>query len=115
MIRNIEFYNNPSGEVIVKPQGQAAFVLKETHREFISDILLYISEMYPKDYEALMELYSKSSRNRIYYEYLAVSRFVRCNFGEYDQLSTDIDMQGYFKFEEVKCPLRGECKFEGII
>jgi len=114
MIKNVEFYNM-SGEVLVKPQGKAAYILKETHREFISDMLLYISEMYPKAHEALMELYSKSSRNRMYYEYLAVTRFIRCNFGEYDQLTPDIDPNGFYKFEEVKCPLRGECKLECIL
>lgn len=114
MIKNVEFYNM-SGEILVKPEGESAYVLKETHREFISDMLLYISEMYPKAYKALMDLYSKSSRNRTYYEYRAVTRFIRCNFGEYDQLTEDIDRHGFFKFEEVKCPLRSECSLECIL
>ena len=27
----------------------------------------------------------------------------------------DIDADGFFHFEEVGCPLRGECRYEGVI
>ena len=51
----------------------------------------------------------------ILYEFNIVSRFCRCNFGEYDAHTPDIDADGFFHFEEVKCPLRGECRMEGVI
>ena len=44
-----------------------------------------------------------------------VRRFCKCNFGELDNTSRDIDKNGGFNFERVKCPMRGECKYEGII
>ena len=44
-----------------------------------------------------------------------VRRFCKCNFGELDNTSRDIDKKGGFNFERVKCPMRGECKYEGII
>lgn len=43
-----------------------------------------------------------------------VDRFIRCNFGEHDTLTQDIDNQ-IVNFEEVKCPLRGICEFQGVI
>ena len=42
-------------------------------------------------------------------------RFIRCNFGADDRLSSDI-IDDCLNFEEVKCPLRGKfCKDEGLI
>ena len=35
--------------------------------------------------------------------------------GEYDQYRLDINHHGLLQFEEVHCPLRGECRHEGII
>ncbi|WP_197421706.1 sigma factor-like helix-turn-helix DNA-binding protein [Prevotella sp. DNF00663] len=44
-----------------------------------------------------------------------VERFVRCNFGEHDLLTQDIE-HDMLHFEEVRCPLRGGyCKHENII
>lgn len=43
-----------------------------------------------------------------------IDRFVRCNFGEQDFLSYDVDNE-VLNFEEVRCPLRGICENEGII
>lgn len=62
-----------------------------------------------------MQLYSSSTMNRWHYEFRVVHRFIRCNFGEYDQYNLDINKDGQFVFEEVKCPLRGECEHEGVI
>lgn len=114
MMEKIEFYNTPDGSVCVKPVGQPMFVLDESHRELIQEMLVTISELYPDSFKALSELYSRSERNRSYYEYRIVHRFIRCNFGEYDALNNDIDAAG-FHMEDVKCPLRGECLMEGRI
>ena len=114
-LHNTEFYTTPEGTVMVKPVGQSAYELKENRREIVCAILAIIRERYPKAHAALMELYSSSSMNRIYYEYRVVHRFIRCNFGEYNQGSIDINHHGVFQFEEVGCPLRGECPLEGVV
>ena len=107
-MNSIEFYNTPEGDVMVKPVGQTAYVLSEKHRDLISGMLTVIRDRYPQAHEALMKLYSKRSMNRTYFEFSVVSRFIRCNFGEYDQYNHDINQIGQWKFEEVRCPLRGE-------
>lgn len=112
---NIEFYNTPDGDVIVKELNKPACILKEQDRDLISEMLSIISDRYPKAYKKLMELYSCSSMNRNFYEFRVVHRFIRCNFGEYDQFNQDINAFGQFIFEEVKCPLRGDCKLEGVV
>ena len=81
----------------------------------IKSILDRIRECYPDAYKALMECYQKSAQNIPYFQYLMVRRFCKCNFGELDNTSRDIDKKGGFNFERVKCPMRGECKYEGII
>lgn len=115
MIRNIEFYNTPDGNIAVKPTDGAMYYLTEKNTEIISEMLTVINELYPQAFKELSELYSKSQRNRAYFEYKIVHRFIRCNFGEYDALNQDIDHKGQFHFENVKCPLRGECRLEGIV
>lgn len=111
----IEFYNTPDGSVCCKPDGKPMFVLDESCRNLIENMLITIKELYPDAFKALSELYSTSERNRSFYEYRMVHRFIRCNFGEYDALRKDVDAMGGFNVEEVKCPLRGECIFEGRI
>ena len=81
----------------------------------IKSVLDRIRECYPDAYKALMECYQKSAQNIPYFQYLIVRRFCKCNFGELDNTSRDIDKNGGFNFERVKCPMRGECKYEGII
>ena len=108
-IINIEFYTTPEGVVMVKPVGQPAYELK------VCAMLAIIRERYPKAHDALMKLYSSSSMNRTWYEYKVVHRFIRCNFGDYNQGAIDINHNGTFQFEEVGCPLRGECPLEGVV
>ena len=81
----------------------------------MKSVLDRIRECYPDAYKALMECYQKSAQNIPYFQYLMVRRFCKCNFGELDNTSRDIDKNGGFNFERVKCPMRGECKYEGII
>lgn len=87
----------------------------EDKTDLIKLILDRVRECYPDAYKALEENYSKSSANIPYYQYLIANRFCRCNFGELDSSKKDIDQKGMFNFERVKCPLRGECRFEGVI
>lgn len=115
VISNIEFYNTPEGDVMMKELGQPAVTLNDTDRPTIEYMLAVIRDRYPKAHTRLMKLYSSSTMNRWHYEFRVVHRFIRCNFGEYDQYNFDINNDGQFNFEEVKCPLRGECEHENVI
>ncbi len=115
MIKNIEFYNTPDGQVCCKPLNEAMYILTESDTTIIADILTMIQELYPAAFAALSELYSRSERNKNYYHFRMVHRFIRCNFGEYDALSMDVNASGHLRFEDVRCPLRGECPYECII
>ena len=112
---NIEFYSTPDGEVMVKECNQAVRKLEESDRDLILSFFIAIRDRYPVAFKRLSELYSKSEKNRLHFEYKIVHRFARCNFGEYDQQNYDIDRNGSFQFEEVRCPLRGECQDEGVV
>lgn len=115
MIEKIEFYNTPDGSVCCKPDGKPMFILDESCRPLIEEMIVTIKELYPDAFKALSELYSTSERNRSFYEYRIVHRFIRCNFGEYDALHADVDSMGGLHIEEVKCPIRGECRLEGCV
>ena len=81
-ITNIEFYNTPEGDVMIKELGHAAVVLCEDNRPTIEYMLAVIRDRYPKAHARLMQLYSSSTMNRWHYEFRVVHRFIRCNFGE---------------------------------
>lgn len=112
---NVEFYNLPDGNVMYHIEEQPLRKLSEADRDLIAWMMDAISERYTKAFDRLCEIYTVRSRNRIFYEYSIVKRFIRCNFGELDEYCFDIDRRGNFCFEEVRCPLRGECLDEGII
>lgn len=114
-LTNIEFYNTPDGTVMYKEHGQPVRMLTEQDRPIIEELLSVLRQRYPIAFNRLAELYSRYERNRLHFEYKMVHRFIRCNFGEYDQFKFDIDRTGAFCFEEVRCPLRGECEHEGVI
>ena len=114
-LANIEFYNTPDGSVMYKENGQPVKQLSENDRGIIESMLGVLRNRYPIAFSRLAELYSRYERNRVHFEFMMVHRFIRCNFGEYDQFKYDIDRGGTFCFEEVRCPLRGECQHEGVI
>ena len=114
-MKNIEFYTTPEGDITIREQGEPEHTLDQNKdAEFIGKFLSILSEFYPGAFSALMEVYSRSALNKRYRDYLIVRRFIKCNFGLYDNM-VDMDAQGNFKFEFVSCPLRGECKHDGII
>lgn len=114
-LNNVEFYATPDGEVMVKEHHLDARKLKEADRTLVQELLINIRDRHQKAFRCLSELYSSSERNHTHFEYIIIHRFARCNFGEYDQQNYDIDSNGIFQFEEVRCPLRGECIYEGVI
>lgn len=115
-LNDIEFYNTPSGGVMVSVEGQEAFILLPTHYDLISILHDYIMQNYHGAYLALSSLYKGSAQNPSYYRYRIVSRFARCNFGEYETNVVDISKHT-FHFEQVHCPLRGagDCQLEKVV
>lgn len=88
--------------------------LSEKDTDVISELLTMIEEMYPSAYAALQQEYASSSLNVPYYQFLVARRFCKCNFGKLD--STKMDLVGkLLALENVSCPLRGECRHEGVI
>jgi hypothetical protein len=90
-------------------------LVDETQTEIIKAVFYEIRECYPLAYKALSKEYEKSSLNTSYFQYLIVRRFCKCNFGKLDTAEDDVADTGMFRFEKVECPLRGECRFEGVI
>lgn len=115
MLQLIEFYTSPDGTVNIKPFEKPMFPYTQECRNITEEMIINIRDLYPDAFKALSELYSKNERNRLFYEYRIVHRFIRCNIGEFDSLKYDIDHSGRINIEEVKCPLRGECIYEGVI
>lgn len=116
-LRNIEFFKTPDGCVMYKRQGVAVRELTEQDRDLVGTLLSLIRTRYPEAFEALSDIYSRSERNRAWYEFQMVSRFIRCNLGDYDTQTLDIDGDGLLHFEQMKCPLMGagDCRWEGTI
>lgn len=116
-LRNIEFFKTPDGCVMYKRQGVAVRELTEQDRDLLGTLLSLIRTRYPEAFEALSDIYSRSERNRAWYEFQMVSRFIRCNLGDYDTQTLDIDGDGLLHFEQMKCPLMGagDCRWEGTI
>ena len=112
-MKPIEFYTTPEGEVTMRPLGEAERQLRESDTEFIQAFLEILREFYTEAYTALMEIYSKSSENKRYRDFLAVRRFIKCNFGLYDNV-IDIDENWNFRFEFVGCPLRRDAQKEAM-
>ena len=115
MLENIEFYVLPDGSVNIKKQGEPVAPYLLECEDITNEMIILIRDLYPEAYSKLSEIYSKSEKNHKFFEYRMVNRFIRCNFGECDTLSHDIDEIGQFNFEEVRCPMRGECPYEGTI
>lgn len=115
MLERYEFFNSPDGTVYVKPFDKPMFVYDLDCRQITDEMISLIRDLYPGAFTALSSLYSRSERNTDFYMFKIVHRFIRCNFGENDTLSFDINQVGAMNIEEVRCPLRGECIHEGVI
>lgn len=115
MLDRYEFFNSPDGTVYVKPFDKSMFVYDVDCRQITNELISYIRDLYPSAFTALSSLYSKSERNKDFFMFKIVHRFIRCNFGENDTLSYDINQLGAMCIEEVRCPIRGECIHEGVI
>ena len=110
----IEFYQY-NDELWFKTNDGRNQALSEHDTEIIQKLINSIREHYPSAYRALEAEYQKSLPNTSYYQYLIARRFCKCNFGKLESTAYDIESSGKFNFEKVECPLRGECKYEGVI
>lgn len=114
---NIEFYSYDD-EVWYRTVGGKTDVLNESCTDIINPMFDAIRENYRDSFKALEEEYGKSRPNVMYYKYVVVKRFIKCNFSRIDTTYIDIDTFGSLdkmNFEKVDCPLRGECKYEDVI
>lgn len=103
----VEFRVSPDGQVYYKLAGRQERRLTKFCDGIISELLGMVRSRFPAAYARLATLYPTSC-------YDQVQRFIRCNFGEHDLLTQDIE-SGLLNFEEVRCPLRGMCRDEGIV
>ena len=111
-MESVEFYII-NGLTCIRRNGESK-PLTPSDREEVTFMLDNMQRYFPDAVKRLKEWAADSFRNKHYFEYRIVDRFIRCNFGEADFLYSDIE-DGMFHFEEVKCPLRGICKDEGVI
>lgn len=117
-METVEFHTSPEGAVLYKIRGKKERRLTRFSIEILHPLSELVRERFPECYSRLAMIYpiksdrSLGSENQVYQ---MMSRFIRCNFGEHDLLTQDID-HDIFNFEEVKCPLRGGfCPNENII
>lgn len=113
-MEGLEFYI-VNHELWCNSEDGRSWVVTENDTDFVQEMLERIREQYPEAYKALSKEYQKSSVNPQYFRFLIVRRFCKCNFGKLDTTKLDIEKTGKFNFEKVDCPLRGECKFEGVV
>jgi DNA-binding CsgD family transcriptional regulator len=112
-MKSIEFYTTPNNEVMIQDDAGTR-MLSQTDIEFIGEMEEIIMEFYPEANKALSEYYKASIKNPSFNRFLKVRRFIKCNFSNYDNV-LDIDHIGRMNFEFVACPMRGECKHDGVI
>lgn len=107
-LANIEFFADQQGNVLFR-DDQGVRTLTSDHRDVVGSMFRLIEEDYPKAFQTLSEIYTKSISNLPYFQFLVVHRFIRCNFSRIDR-KLDIDHLGRLVFEECDCPMAGECR-----
>lgn len=114
ILKSIEFNGLPDGEVEVRIQGENAFKLDISHREFINAFIELLIQKRVVAFSALEKRYANSKENQLYFDFLIVRGFIKCNFITLDN-KLDIDDTGNFNTEFVLCPRTGECLECGLI
>ncbi|HLP05108.1 MAG TPA: helix-turn-helix transcriptional regulator [Paludibacter sp.] len=114
-MKAIEFFTSPEGDVLFSTEKCIVTELSENETVLIDVLFEKIRTDYPDAFTALSDEYDKSVRNLPYFRFLVVRRFIRCNMSNFDTLAIDFDSEGIFHFEQVSCPMRGECKLYKIV
>lgn len=109
----IEFYTYEN-EVWYRTGDGRSTRLTEKDHEVIEMLLEKIEQFYPGAYAALAKEYERLQGNLSLFRFRVVQRFAKCNFGVIDNIA-DVDKFGRLNLECVPCPLRGECRNEGVI
>lgn len=94
---------------LIDKETNSVSVLSEKDSYIIDAILRIIIRDYSQAYEALERIYG----DKAHYRFLMVRRFIKCNMSIGDAV-TDFDGNS-FNFEQVVCPLRGECNVDGVV
>lgn len=112
-MKKFEFYVSPEGETRVLAYGEDT-PLSE-HTNIIDMLYNELEENFSEALKACMahaeSIASLHPNQKV--KFLAVDRFIRCNFGARDTMP-DI-LNGKMEFEEVPCHLRGVCLNENVI
>lgn len=110
---DVEFFAGSDGHVWYRTVDDCQ-QLSVRSTEIIDYMIEYISRTYPGTLRREKELFKASERNRIFFKFRIVDRFVRCNMGEDNTQRLDIS-GNLLNLEFVHCPLRGVCMDEGVI
>jgi len=104
----IEFFTyDDIPEILIRENNEITFLEK---RIDVQDVVLgIIKNDYPEAYNALFDNYNRAWN----FKFLAVRRFIKCNLSCNDS-NWDLE-ENTLSFEKVHCPLKGECKWDGII
>lgn len=117
-MEKLEFRNSPDGIVYYCQNGQPEKRLTRFSYEVTRPLTDLIRKNFPLCFERLLKIYKVTFKRASYMSdedrFKITDRFIRCNFGEHDLLTQDIE-NGVMHFEEVKCPLRGLCQDENVI
>lgn len=112
-MRKLEFYVSPEGETHVLVEGKDYLLRNQV--EIFEKLYRIIGESFSEALKSCVKcarsLNHAGDDRRL--RFLAVDRFVRCNFGNRD-LTPDIH-EGRVELEEVNCHLRGACEYEHVI
>ena len=109
-MKRIEFYTF-NAEVWYRTDTEQKRLTEDN--PLVDRLLEETEALYPLAFAALEKEYQKITDMQTR-RFRMACRFVKCNFGEIDNV-LDIQTNGKWVFECVKCPLRGECKWEGVI
>lgn len=112
-MEGIEFFVGSDGKVWFRENGTCETFVPEM-KQLVDELYEIISLRYPEAKSALEEINSKSGLNKSFMRYKVVEGFVRCNMGNDDESYLDMD-GGSVRLERVACPLRGVCRYEGVI
>jgi len=105
------FWTTAKNRLIVHDLNEDEFLpLEPSMHDLLERCEEKIKQDYPDSWKALQEEYPLTQSAETFWStrYLRVNRFLKCNFSSHNN-QPDIDDDWNFTFEQVPCPLRGEC------